>query len=352
MTGDPPARDRAPDVTVLAGACRCLPVRAPGSLPAPNGLRVPEAASAGGRRGVIGWPGSFTRVDAMGYRFEPVTAHRGADLAALSRRHGTFSYCSCMRWRLPPDQFRELGRDGRPPHSANWRARGGQRECWRIWDGDLPGLPTARTASHPRERVAAPGPDGPAGSSRPVDRSAETRHRARTAAAPADRGVSRPAWPESPARAEPSVPAPRTPEEIGHAQPGQPGDVTAAAREPRAGAGIAVGDMHPDAEPADDDPAARWPAPNPRAARITSPPGRQGSHVVAESRETERAGPATETEAGGTTSGRPAVPPDWRDQVLAAARQPWQPGPRQPRDSSPSISPERQAPSADVEPDA
>jgi GNAT superfamily N-acetyltransferase len=47
------------------------------------------------------------------YRFEPVTARRAADLAAFSRRHGKFAYCSCMRWRLPSAQFRELGRDGR-----------------------------------------------------------------------------------------------------------------------------------------------------------------------------------------------------------------------------------------------
>ena len=52
-------------------------------------------------------------MDATGYRFEPVTVQRGADLAAFSRRHGKFGYCSCMRWRLPSAQFRELGRDGR-----------------------------------------------------------------------------------------------------------------------------------------------------------------------------------------------------------------------------------------------
>jgi hypothetical protein len=49
----------------------------------------------------------------MGYRFEPVTAQRGADLAAFSRRHGKFGYCSCMRWRLPSAEFQRLGRDGR-----------------------------------------------------------------------------------------------------------------------------------------------------------------------------------------------------------------------------------------------
>ena len=39
-----------------------------------------------------------------------------------------------------------------------------------IWDGDLPGLPPARTACHSREHEAAPGPDSPADSSRAVAR--------------------------------------------------------------------------------------------------------------------------------------------------------------------------------------
>jgi hypothetical protein len=49
----------------------------------------------------------------MGYRFEPVTAQRGADLEAFSRRHGKFRYCSCMRWRLPSGQYRKTGREDR-----------------------------------------------------------------------------------------------------------------------------------------------------------------------------------------------------------------------------------------------
>jgi GNAT superfamily N-acetyltransferase len=52
-------------------------------------------------------------VDPMRYRFEPVTAHRRADLEAFSRDHGKFSYCSCMRWRLPSAQYQKIGRDGR-----------------------------------------------------------------------------------------------------------------------------------------------------------------------------------------------------------------------------------------------
>ena len=224
-----------------------------------------------------------------------------------------------------------------------------------IWDGDLPGLPPARTARHPREHAAEPGPDGPAGSS-PAAQGIATRQQARAVAAPADREAPQPSWPESPSRGEPSIPAPRAAVETGRAQPSPRRDAAAAPREPQARAGFTAGDMEPGAEALDDDPSTRWPAPDPHAARVTSLPGRQSVHVVAASRATrppERAGTAANAEVGDKTSSeRPAVPPpDWRDRLLADARQPWQPGPGQPRDPSPAISPERQAPRPGIEPD-
>jgi GNAT superfamily N-acetyltransferase len=51
--------------------------------------------------------------DGVRCRFEPVTAQQCADLAAFSRAYGKFGYCSCMRWRLPSGQYREMDRDGR-----------------------------------------------------------------------------------------------------------------------------------------------------------------------------------------------------------------------------------------------
>ena len=116
-----------------------------------------------------------------------------------------------------------------------------------IWDGDLPGLPPARTARHPREHAAEPGPDGPAGSS-PAAQGIGTRQQARAAAAPADRKAPQPSWPESPSRGEPSIPAPRTAEETGRAQPSPRCDAAAVPREPEARAGITAGDMEPGAE--------------------------------------------------------------------------------------------------------
>jgi hypothetical protein len=38
--------------------------------------------------------------------FHPVTADRLDDLARFSERHGTFRWCSCMRWRLSSTDFR------------------------------------------------------------------------------------------------------------------------------------------------------------------------------------------------------------------------------------------------------
>ncbi len=223
-----------------------------------------------------------------------------------------------------------------------------------IWDGDLPGLPPARTARHPREYAAESEPDSPVGSS-PAAQGIGARQQARAAAAPADREAPQPSWPESPSRGEPSVPAPRAAVETSRAQLSPRRDAAAAPREPETRAGITTGDMEPGAEALDDDPSTRWPAPNPHAARVTSRPGRQSVHLVAASRTTrppERAGAAANAEVGDKTgSERPAAPLDWRDRLLADARQPWQPGPGQPRDPSPAISPDRQAPRPGIEPD-
>ena len=179
-----------------------------------------------------------------------------------------------------------------------------------IWDGDLPGPPSTRTAHHSRERAAEPGRGGPAGSSLAVQ-GTETRQQARAAVAPAGPEAPRPSWPESPSRSEPAIPAPRTAAEADRAQPSLPEHGAAAAREPRADAGIPAEDMQPGTEPADDDPSTRWPAPNPRAA--------------------------------------PSA--DWRDQLLADGRRSWQPSPGQPRDPSASAAPERHASRSGIEPD-
>jgi hypothetical protein len=223
-----------------------------------------------------------------------------------------------------------------------------------IWDGDLPGLSPARTARQPREHAAEPGPDDPASSS-PAAQGIGTRQQAHAVATPADREAPQPSWPESPSRGKASVPAPRAAPEIGRAQPSARRDVTAAPREPEVHAGITEGDMGPGAEPADDDPSTRWPAPNPHAAKVTSPPERQSVHLDAATlaaRPPERAGTAADAEVGDeTASERPAVAPgDWRDRVLADAREPWQPG-SAPSDAAATALPERQAYAPAIEPD-
>jgi hypothetical protein len=161
-----------------------------------------------------------------------------------------------------------------------------------------------------------------------------------------------PPRPSPPARGEPGAPVPGAAQEADCAPPPARRAVATPAREARARTGSTPGGIEPSAGPADDDPAARWPAPDPGVARETRPPGRQTAASRAVS-QTERAGTAAnaavsrQTSPGG--SGVPAA--DWRDQVLTGASQPWQPGPGQARDPAASVLPGRHVPGAGIEPD-
>ena len=161
-----------------------------------------------------------------------------------------------------------------------------------------------------------------------------------------------PRWPSPPARGEPGAPVPGAAQEADCAPPPARRDAATPAREARARAGSTPGGIEPSAGPADDDPAARWPAPDPRVARETRPPGRQAAASRAVS-QTGRAGTAANAAVSRQTcpgdSGVPAA--DWRDQVLTGASQPWQPGPGQARDPAASVLPGRHVPGAGIEPD-
>lgn len=45
--------------------------------------------------------------------FHPVTVERRADLARFSERHGTFRYCSCMRWRMTSTAYQRSTKEQR-----------------------------------------------------------------------------------------------------------------------------------------------------------------------------------------------------------------------------------------------
>ena len=45
--------------------------------------------------------------------FHPVTVERLADLARFSARHGTFRYCSCMRWRMTSTAYQRSTKEQR-----------------------------------------------------------------------------------------------------------------------------------------------------------------------------------------------------------------------------------------------
>ena len=102
----------------------------------------------------------------------------------------------------------------------------------------------------------------------------------------------------------------------------------------------------------DDDPAARWPAPNPHAAR--QPPDQQARHEAQQDgnlAEAQQVSFAPQAEPGRTrTRTRPAAASaDWRDQVLSQARQPWQPAPSWPGNPALHQPPEPGNPDAQAE---
>ena len=94
-------------------------------------------------------------------------------------------------------------------------------------------------------------------------------------------------------------------------------------------------------------------------ARQASKPGTtrpQAGHDATASRATadsHQAGAAADAGASGTASAhRPAPSADWRDQIIAGARQPWQPGPGWPCNPAVPRPPEPQAQQPGLEPDA
>ena len=58
-------------------------------------------------------------------RFRPVTTATADDLERFSGSHGTFRWCSCMRWRLRSTPFRDSGKEGRVAALAE-RVRAGE----------------------------------------------------------------------------------------------------------------------------------------------------------------------------------------------------------------------------------
>jgi len=222
-----------------------------------------------------------------------------------------------------------------------------------IWDGDLPSLPPVRPGPPAGSRdMTAPDPGGATVSGRsPAPESGRGDH-VPAAIAHASQDPARPSWPTSPARREPQHPGPDTPGPANTIQSSPPRPAAAAPREPRARpAGIGQ-DADTSAEP-DGDPAGRWPAPNPHAARQADPPDQQARHEAAAGRHPGRntqVSLAPETEPGRTETADPATASaDWRDEVLSQARQSWQPAPSWPGNPALHRPPESGNPDAEAE---
>jgi hypothetical protein len=223
-----------------------------------------------------------------------------------------------------------------------------------LWDGDLPALPPARPARQARDRdTAPPGPGDAAGNGRSPATDAGRGDHPPTALAQAGQKTPQPSWPKSPVRREPHHPVPDAPGRADRTQPSAPRPA-AASREPRARPRAAGHQAGASMEP-DGDPAARWPAPNPRAAGQAGPPAQPAGHEVAAGPQTDastRISPAPQAEPGRTAdAGSPAAPSaDWRDEVLSQARQPWHPAPSWPGHPALHRPPEPGIPGAGIEP--
>lgn len=59
-------------------------------------------------------PGDVTSAaPASDIKVLPITAERLADLEKFSQGHGTFRYCSCMKWRMSSTEFKTSSKDDR-----------------------------------------------------------------------------------------------------------------------------------------------------------------------------------------------------------------------------------------------
>jgi hypothetical protein len=224
-----------------------------------------------------------------------------------------------------------------------------------LWDGDLPALSPARPDAQARSRdVAASGPSGAAGNGRSPATDTGRGDHVPMALAQAGREAPQPPWPGSPPRRQLHDTPPDAPGQTGRTQRSAPRPAAAAPREPRAHPGTTGREADADAE-ADGDPAARWPAPNPRVPSRADPPGQQARHEVPAGQQPghcEQISPAPQTEPGRTADadGPGAPSADWRDDVLSRARQPWQPAPSWPGNPALHRPAEPGTPDAGIEP--
>jgi len=206
-----------------------------------------------------------------------------------------------------------------------------------IWDGDLPAEPPNRPAHRDRD-VPAPERGSTANTIRAVQ-SADPQQRTLAVTAAGDRETQQPSWPSSPTRGEPGRPAPASSQ--AH-EPKPPAQRFAAAtsREPRAGTDATTDPAAGTGAPATNPPP--WPAPNLRVTQKDVSPAREADHM---------AGTATEAEATNRNPGAPGAAPsaDWRDDIITAAREPGQSGPRWPDNPALHRSPDAHSPELGIE---
>ena len=207
-----------------------------------------------------------------------------------------------------------------------------------LWDGSLSAQPPARQV--PGHGKASPEPGGTESAiRRPAQPGRGQQHP--LAATGAGESAQRPAWPSAPARREPDRIAPAAQRPDTQQSPAQQPATGAVSRERRTTAPATAQDPDPDVG---DRPVQR-PSPDPRS------PAQTGTRQAA--RATGTPPPAAEGSTSHSSAASGASPSaDWRDDIISAAREPWQPGPSWPDHPAVHGPPEPQTQEPGIEPDA
>jgi N12 class adenine-specific DNA methylase/SAM-dependent methyltransferase len=209
-----------------------------------------------------------------------------------------------------------------------------------IWDSGLPALPSAQPAQRDPDSPS-PVPDNTADPWHAAQ--ARSQQRMAADAAPASRTTAQSSWPTAPARHDPTDSAP--PRQAEERQPSAKRTITATPREPRPSSPVTAED--PDADVGAGDGSNRWPLPNPRnraRAETPSPAWQADRH-----RGTNPQAVAEETsnQSRAVPDAAPSV--DWRNDIIKAAREPWQPAPNWPHNPALYRAPGTSTPDAEIE---
>ena len=222
------------------------------------------------------------------------------------------------------------------------------------WEEDRQGAPPAQLSRQVNTRASASLPRRNAKINRSAGQESGTATPSRSGSATQrDRLTPQPSWPTSLAPREPHRPAAIQQVDAMQSRPQKP--LAAVPDDSRANP-VASGDASgASTEPANSDPATRWPAPNPHAVFESDAADQQAQHGGAADQESpgrQQTHGAKGPESGAIVNPERSAPlsADWRDELLGQGRQPWHPPPSWPHNPVMNRPPEADGPYSGMEP--